>query len=163
MHLYSLQTNTLVFEGYKNPDVFELLRANCNKLSTLPVQINSIYNNLPSGYHRDFQLAKDMIFSSIKELMGILDMFEYVIDKIVPVESIFDNENYKYIFSVEEVNKLVKNGTPFREAYKIIADQIKNKKFHYDSGLNHKHIGSINNLSNNEILKKKKNLLDSLF
>jgi argininosuccinate lyase len=148
-----LTTGSSIMPHKKNPDVFELVRARCNRLQSVPNELTLLLNNLPSGYHRDLQLTKEILFPAITELRSCLMMTFLMISNIDIKEDILQDDKYKYIFSVEAVNQLVNQGTPFREAYKNIGDQIEKGSFSFDfsKGLNHTHEGSIGNLNNKEI------------
>ncbi len=147
-------TGSSIMPHKKNPDVFELLRARCNKLQALHNEISFIINNLPSGYFRDLQIIKESLFPAFGCLEDCLFIAAYMIDKIEINKNILDDDKYKYIFSVEEVNKEVLKGTPFREAYLKLSDKIKQDKYDPDKSVNHTHEGSIGNLCNTEIKRK---------
>jgi argininosuccinate lyase len=147
-------TGSSIMPHKKNPDVFELLRAKANRLQGLPTEVALLCSNLPSGYHRDFQLLKEIIFPALAELKNCLVMATQMVEKIEVKKDILDDEKYRYIFSVEAVNKLVIEGVPFREAYKIVAEQIENQTFMPDKNLNHTHEGSLGNLCNASISEK---------
>jgi len=152
-----LTTGSSIMPHKKNPDVFELLRAKTNVLMALPNQIMMTLGNLTSGYHRDFQLLKELLFPAIKELKNCLKMATYSVSKIEPVKGILDDSKYKLIFSVEAVNELVVKGIPFREAYQQVAKQIADGSFLPPKKLNHTHEGSIGNLMLDEINKRMQN------
>jgi argininosuccinate lyase len=158
----SYTTGSSIMPHKKNPDVFELLRARCNKLQMLPAQISAITNSLTSGYFRDLQVLKEIYIPAFKELTDCLNIVNNVIEKIEINENIVTDSKYKYIFSVEEVNNLVLEGMPFRDAYKHIASEIENGNFEPEISVNHTHMGSIGNLCNQEI-KEKFNHTLSLF
>jgi argininosuccinate lyase len=147
-----LTTGSSIMPHKKNPDVFELIRARCNSIMALPNEIALLTGNLPSGYHRDFQLLKEKLFPAIQSLKDCLNMTRLMMENILVRENILEDEKYKYLFSVEEVNKLVLQGMPFRDAYKKIGMDIGQGKFTYGPQLNHTHEGSIGNLCLNEIL-----------
>lgn len=149
-----LTTGSSIMPHKKNPDVFELLRAKTNVLMALPNQIMMSLSNLTSGYHRDFQLLKELLFPAIKDLKNCLTIAEYSVSKIEPAQDILDDPKYKLIFSVEAVNELVVQGIPFREAYLQVAQQIENGSFEPPKKLNHTHEGSIGNLMLDEIVKR---------
>ncbi len=149
-----LTTGSSIMPHKKNPDVFELIRGKCNKLQALPFELTLITNNLPSGYHRDLQLLKEGIVPSIQTLKSCLEMIIFSLEQIQVNTSILDDDKYLYLFSVEEVNKLVQKGTPFRDAYKIVSKNISEGKFNPKKSVNHTHEGSINNLCLDEIVKK---------
>ena len=135
----------------KNPDVFELIRAKCNKLQGLPSQITLIMNNLLSGYSRDLQIIKEVFMPAFDELLDCLHITTYIIERIEVNEHILDNPIYDPIFSVEEVNRRVLAGTPFREAYKQVGLEIEAGRFKADKHIHHTHEGSIGNLCNDRI------------
>jgi argininosuccinate lyase len=149
-----LTTGSSIMPHKKNPDVFELVRAHCNRIQAIPNELTILLNNLPSGYHRDLQLTKEVLFPAFNELRSCLLMTGMMISNISINENILNDEKYRYLFSVEAVNELVNKGIPFREAYKTIGDQIEKGEFRYDfsKGLNHTHEGSIGNLKNDEIV-----------
>ncbi len=146
-----LTTGSSIMPHKKNPDVFELIRAKCNSLQSLPNEIILLTNNLPSGYHRDFQLLKEKVFPAFETLTDCLQMATLMLSNIKIKDRILEDEKYKYLFSVEEVNKLVLSGVPFRDAYKKIANDIETGKFTYSPKVNHTHEGSIGNLCNDKI------------
>lgn len=146
-----LTTGSSIMPHKKNPDVFELVRARCNQLFALPNSIALITGNLPSGYHRDMQLLKELLFPSIQSLKDCLRMVRLMIENIQVKENILSDEKYKYLFSVEEVNKLVVAGIPFRDAYKKVGLSIESGDFKPEATLNHVHEGSIGNLCLEEI------------
>ena len=154
-----LTTGSSIMPHKKNPDVFELIRGKCNKLQALPYELTLITNNLPSGYHRDLQLLKEGIVPAIQTLKSCLEMITFSLEQVQVNTTILDDDKYLYLFSVEEVNKLVQNGVPFRDAYKMIGKQIADNNFNPEKSVNHTHEGSINNLCLDEIVKKKKNAL----
>jgi argininosuccinate lyase len=148
-----LTTGSSIMPHKKNPDVFELVRAKCNSIQALPNEIALLITNLPSGYHRDLQLLKEKLFPAIQTLKDCLSMTHLMISALEVKENILADEKYKYLFSVEEVNKLVLGGMPFRDAYKKVGLDIEQGKFSYSTEVNHTHEGSIGNLMNDEIKK----------
>jgi argininosuccinate lyase len=147
-----LTTGSSIMPHKKNPDVFELIRAKCNRIQSIPNEITLLINNLPSGYHRDLQLTKEILFPAIEEMKACLQMMQLMLQNISIKENILTNEKYKYLFSVEAVNELVNKGVPFREAYQQIGNSINSGTFSYSlQKLNHTHEGSIGNLNNAEI------------
>lgn len=144
-------TGSSIMPHKKNPDVFELTRAKCNKIQSLPGQIMMIANNLPSGYFRDLQIIKEIFLPAFNELKDCLRMTAYIINRIKVNEHILDDDRYLHIFSVEEVNRLAKEGMPFRDAYKKVGLDIEAGKFMHDKTVNHTHEGSIGNLCNDQI------------
>src|SRR5688500_1194003 len=149
-----LTTGSSIMPHKKNPDVFELVRAHCNRIQAIPNELTILLNNLPSGYHRDLQLTKEVLFPAFNELRSCLLMTGMMISNISINSDILNDEKYRYLFSVEAVNDLVNKGVPFREAYKTIGEQIEKGQFRYDlsKGLHHTHEGSIGNLKNDAII-----------
>ena len=145
-------TGSSIMPHKKNPDVFELTRAKCNKLQSLPQQIMMIANNLPSGYFRDLQIIKEVFLPAFQELKDCLQMTTYIINKIKVNEEILNDDKYLYIFSVEEVNRLAREGMPFRDAYKKVGLDIEAGKFTHNKQVSHTHEGSIGNLCNEQII-----------
>ncbi|MCR4592586.1 MAG: argininosuccinate lyase [Bacteroidaceae bacterium] len=144
-------TGSSIMPHKKNPDVFELTRAKCNKLQGLPQQITLIMNNLPSGYFRDLQIIKEVFLPAFQELRDCLQMTTYIINKIKVNEDILSDSRYDLIFSVEEVNRLVTEGIPFRDAYKKVGLDIEAGKFTPCKEVHHTHEGSIGNLCTEQI------------
>ena len=144
-------TGSSIMPHKKNPDVFELIRAKCNKLQALPQQVTLIMNNLPSGYFRDLQIIKEVFLPAFDELKDCLQMAAYIINRIEVNEHILDNPLYDPIFSVEEVNRLAAAGMPFRDAYKKVGLDIEAGRFVPDKHIRHTHEGSIGNLCNDRI------------
>lgn len=153
-------TGSSIMPHKKNPDVFELTRAKCNKLQTLPQQIMMIANNLPSGYFRDLQIIKEIFIPAFNELKECLEMTTYIIKEIKVNEHILDDDRYQLIFSVEEVNRLAAEGMPFRDAYKKIGLDIEAGCFFPDKTVNHTHEGSIGNLCNEHITVLMQNVVE---
>lgn len=152
----NLTTGSSIMPHKKNPDVFELIRAKCNKLQALPNELTLLTNNLPSGYHRDMQLTKESLFPAIAELKSCLQMTEFMLQHIKVKDDILKDEKYKDLFSVEVVNKEVLSGTPFREAYKKVGNAIEKGNFKPSTKVDHTHEGSIGNLCNDSIKKEMK-------
>lgn len=146
-----LTTGSSIMPHKKNPDVFELIRSKCNQLKALPNEIMLMTTNLPSGYHRDLQLLKEHLFPAFNTLKDCIEMAGLMLSNIKVKKNILDTEKYKYIFSVEEVNKLVNTGMPFRDAYKKVGLEIEAGNFKYTTSINHTHEGSIGNLCTEEI------------
>mgnify|MGYP002511338369 FL=1 len=144
-------TGSSIMPHKKNPDVFELTRAKCNKLQALPQQIMMIMNNLPSGYFRDLQIIKEVFLPAFQELRDCLQMSAYIIRKMEVNEAILEDSRYDLIFSVEEVNRLATEGMPFRDAYKKVGLDIEAGNFTPNKNVRHTHEGSIGNLCTNEI------------
>lgn len=153
-------TGSSIMPHKKNPDVFELTRAKCNKLQGIPQQITMIINNLPSGYFRDLQIIKEVYLPMFDEMIDILVMTRSMIEQIKVNETILDDSKYDLIFSVEEVNKRTLAGTPFRDAYKQVGLEIEAGNFTPDKQIEHTHEGSIGNLCNAQIQTLMQNVLD---
>ncbi len=149
-----LTTGSSIMPHKKNPDVFELLRSHCNRIQSLPNQILLMTNNLPSGYFRDLQLIKELFIPAFAELKSCLSIASFAITNIGINENIMDDVRYENIYSVEAVNKLVLEGTPFREAYLQVGASIKNGDFRPDKTIDHTHEGSIGNLCLVQIVSK---------
>ena len=147
-------TGSSIMPHKKNPDVFELIRAKCNKIQSLPNDITLMLANLPSGYFRDLQILKEIIFPAFAELRDCIDIAAFMMDKLKINTHILDDDRYKYLFSVDELNKLVLQGTPFRDAYKIVGKDIAEGKFNPEKKVAHTHEGSIGNLCNDKIKSK---------
>ncbi|WP_087137998.1 argininosuccinate lyase [Elizabethkingia meningoseptica] len=147
----SLTTGSSIMPHKKNPDVFELVRAKSNRIQSLPNELTLMINNLPSGYHRDWQLTKEIIFPGIETLKDCLQILDFMLQHINVKDGILTDEKYKYLFSVEAVNKEVLNGLPFREAYKKIGLEIENNQFQANISVHHTHTGSIGNLATEKI------------
>ncbi|MDT3386277.1 MAG: argininosuccinate lyase [Bacteroidota bacterium] len=144
-------TGSSIMPHKKNPDVFELIRAKCNKLQALPQQVMLIMNNLPTGYFRDLQIIKEVFLPAFDELKDCLQMAAYIIKKMEVNEHILDNPIYAPMFSVEEVNRLAAEGMPFRDAYKKVGLEIEAGTFKANMDIHHTHEGSIGNLCNDQI------------
>jgi argininosuccinate lyase len=148
-----LTTGSSIMPHKKNPDVFELIRGKCNRIQAVPNELTLLINNLPSGYHRDMQLTKEILFPAIEELHDCMEMMKLMLNAIGVRENILTEEKYKYLFSVEKVNELVNQGIPFRDAYAQVGNMIDQGTFSFDATqkLNHTHEGSIGNLCTAEI------------
>lgn len=153
-------TGSSIMPHKKNPDVFELTRAKCNKIQGLPNQITLICNNLPSGYFRDLQIIKEIFLPAFGELEDCLRMVTHMMREIRVNEHILDDDKYALLFSVEEVNRLVLSGVPFRDAYKQVGLAIEAGDFVADKQIHHTHEGSIGNLCNPEIALLMQNIMD---
>ena len=153
-------TGSSIMPHKKNPDVFELIRAKCNKLQALPTQVTLIQNNLPCGYFRDLQIIKECFLPAFDELKDCLRMCAYIINKIEVKQNILDNPMYDAIFSVEEVNKLASEGMPFRDAYKKVGLEIEAGDFKPNKNIHHTHEGSIGNLCNDKIVELMNGILE---
>jgi len=148
----TLTTGSSIMPHKKNPDVFEIIRARCNRIQALPNELTLLTNNLPSGYHRDFQLTKEALFPAIQSLKDCLTMFEFMLQHVEIKTEIVKDSKYNYMFSVESVNQQVAEGIPFRESYKNIGLAIENNLFEPNYDLQHMHLGSIGNLGNEQIV-----------
>jgi argininosuccinate lyase len=148
-----LTTGSSIMPHKKNPDVFELIRARCNQLAALPNDITMMMANLPSGYHRDMQLLKELLFPALQSLKDCLRMAHLMLSNVDIKENILADEKYKYLFSVEEVNKLVLSGVPFRDAYKKVGLDIEQGKYNPERSVKHTHEGSIGNPGNDQIVR----------
>jgi argininosuccinate lyase len=148
-----LTTGSSIMPHKKNPDVFELIRGKCNRIQSTPNELTLLINNLPSGYHREMQLTKEILFPAIQELRQCIAMMKLMISAMQVNDGILKDEKYKYLFSVEKVNELVNQGIPFRDAYAQVGNLIDQGKFEFDTSkaLHHTHEGSIGNLCNDEI------------
>lgn len=153
-------TGSSIMPHKKNPDVFELTRAKCNKLQALPTDITLIINNLPSGYFRDLQIIKELFIPAFGEMNDCLQMVAEMMSQVKINENILDDPKYLLIFSVEEVNRLVLEGVPFRDAYKQVGLDIEKGKFSHNKQVNHTHQGSIGNLYNDHIELLKQQIVD---
>lgn len=146
-----LTTGSSIMPHKKNPDVFELIRGKCNRIVALPNDIAMLLTNLPVGYHREMQLLKELLFPALADLKGSLEMAEYMLQHIEINEEAVSQEKYDYLFTVEEVNRLVLAGVPFREAYVQVGQSLNSGEFKAEKGVNHSHEGSIGNLQIAEI------------
>ena len=155
-----LTTGSSIMPHKKNPDVFELVRAKCNSLKSLPNEFLIMSNNLTSGYHRDLQLYKGKIIQAINEIVNCLEIFNYSIKKIKVRRDILKDKKYEYIFSVEKLNELVKSGKSFRDSYNQVSNEIKNESFVPKKDIKHEIIGGINNLCLDEIELKMNKIFD---
>jgi argininosuccinate lyase len=151
-----LTTGSSIMPHKKNPDVFELIRAKCNRIQSIPNELTILLSNLPSGYHRDLQLTKEILFPAIEDLKACMQLARLMLSNIEIRDNILEDQKYKYLFSVEAVNELVNKGIPFREAYQQVGNQIETGAFNFDhtKQLHHTHEGSIGNLSNNKIIEQ---------
>jgi len=150
----SLTTGSSIMPHKKNPDVFELIRGKCNRIQATPNELTLLTNNLPSGYHREMQLTKEIIFPAIEEIKACLQMMCLMLSNITVKDNILSDERYKYLFTVEKVNDLVNRGTPFRDAYRQVAEEVDNGTFQYTGALHHTHEGSIGNLCTQAIRER---------
>ncbi len=149
-----LTTGSSIMPHKKNPDVFELIRGKCNKIQALQTEMVLITNNLPSGYHRDFQLLKENMIAAFEELKDILDIFNYSIQQIIIKDIDMNSDLYKYLFTVDNINNLVVQGQTFREAYQKIGGQVQDGTYTPDTSKKHTHEGSIHNLCLDKIRDK---------
>ncbi|MFV8281424.1 argininosuccinate lyase [Christiangramia marina] len=149
-----LTTGSSIMPHKKNPDVFELVRGKCNKLQAIANEMILITNNLPSGYHRDFQLIKENSIYAVENIKEVLDVFTYSISKIIVKNIDITDEKYKYLFTVDSINELVIGGKSFRDAYQIIGEQVQSDTYEATKGMQHTHSGSKDNLSLNMIRTK---------
>jgi argininosuccinate lyase len=157
----SLTTGSSIMPHKKNPDVWEIMRGKCNRLQALPNDVAMMTTNLPSGYHRELQLLKELLFPAFADLKNCLHMATFMLQHIEVKVDILNDPKYAYLFSVEEVNRLVLNGTPFRDAYKQVGLAIEQGNFNPDKKVNHTHEGSIGNLGNKQISKSMDELLSN--
>jgi len=146
-----LTTGSSIMPHKKNPDVFELTRAKCNKIQSLPNEISLITANLPSGYHRDLQIIKENFIPAFEDINACLSIVTFALDQIIVKDKILEDDKYKYLFTVEVVNQLVLDGMPFRDAYKKVGMMVENNEFKAPSSIHHTHEGSIGNLMLTEI------------
>ncbi|MGS2738316.1 argininosuccinate lyase [Sinomicrobium sp. M5D2P17] len=151
-----LTTGSSIMPHKKNPDVFELIRGKCNKIQAVPNQLTLIINNLPSGYHRDLQLVKEVIVPAIQDLKACLEMAAFTLKDIRVNDGILEDRKYDYLFSVDTLNELVQSGMPFRDAYKKMGMDIANGNFQPKRNIHHTHEGSLGNLCLEDIRKKMK-------
>ncbi|MDE5749632.1 MAG: argininosuccinate lyase, partial [Duncaniella sp.] len=149
-----LTTGSSIMPHKKNPDVFEIMRGKCNRLQAIPNEIALLTANLPLGYNRDLQLLKDIIFPATTEMIECLDMAEYMLRQMRVRGDIIDDPRYDYLFTVEEVNRLVLSGVPFREAYRTVGREVQEGTYRPVREVHHTHEGSIGNLCNPEISRK---------
>ncbi len=157
-----LTTGSSIMPHKKNPDVFELIRGKCNRLQALPNELTLLCSNLPSGYHREMQLTKEILFPAIQELKSCIEMMQLMLNEIFVSKEILNEERYKYIFTVEKINQLVNNGISFRDAYRQVGDEVDAGLFHFKpKELQHSHEGSIGNLCNDAIENMMKEIIRS--
>ena len=149
-----LTTGSSIMPHKKNPDVFELIRAKCNKIQAVPNALTLIINNLPSGYHRDLQLVKETIVPALQDVKACLELLTFSLAEIKVNTNILQDGKYDYLFSVDTLNEMVKNGVPFRDAYKTMGKAIENGNFKPKKDIKHNHEGSLGNLCLDEIAKK---------
>lgn len=157
----TLTTGSSIMPHKKNPDVWEIMRGKCNRLQALPNDVAMMTTNLPSGYHRELQLLKELLFPAFAELKSCLQMATFMLQNITVNTEILNDPKYAYLFSVEEVNRMVLNGTPFRDAYKKVGMAIENGEFNPSKTVIHTHEGSIGNLNNERIIAAMETLINS--
>ncbi|MBI1222387.1 MAG: argininosuccinate lyase [Bacteroidetes bacterium] len=155
-------TGSSIMPHKKNPDVFELIRARCNRLINLPNQLSLIQANLSSGYHRDWQLFKEALFPAIDDIKACFQMATEMMKAIEVQDNLTGNELYRYLFTVEAVNQKVLDGFSFREAYREVGMDVEAGKFEWNEALNHTHQGSIGNLRNEEIVRQLREVRDAI-
>jgi argininosuccinate lyase len=149
-----LTTGSSIMPHKKNPDIFELIRGKCNKIQALQTEMILITNNLPTGYHRDYQLLKENMINAFEEVKNILDILNYSIQQVIVKDIDLTDIKYQYLFTVDSINNLVEGGMSFREAYKQIGDQVQSGNYTPDLGKQHSHVGSIHNLCLDKIREK---------
>jgi argininosuccinate lyase len=154
-----LTTGSSIMPHKKNPDVFELIRAKCNMIQAVPNQLTLITNNLPSGYHRDLQLVKEIIVPALQNTKACLELMTFSLKEIRVNKTILNDPKYDYLFSVDTLNEMVKNGMPFRDAYKTMGKAIENGNFKPKKDIEHTHEGSLGNLCLNQIKKKMEGII----
>ena len=147
-----LTTGSSIMPHKKNPDVWELIRAKCNEVAATPTVVQQVTGNLPSGYHRDFQVLKEYLMPSVQKIKDCLAMAQLMITNIKVKSDLVANPEYDYLFTVEKVNELVQAGTPFREAYRTVAKEIGDGSYKPNRSIRHTHLGSVGNLGNDRIL-----------
>ena len=157
-----LTTGSSIMPHKKNPDVFEIMRGKCNRLQSLPNELALLTANLPLGYNRDLQLMKDILFPATGELVESLRMADYMLGQIRVKADILESPVYDTIFTVEDVNRLVLNGVPFRDAYKAVGMSVQDGTYRPTREVNHTHLGSIGNLANEAIAAKMSELMSEM-
>ena len=157
-----LTTGSSIMPHKKNPDVFEIMRGKCNRLQSLPNELTILTANLPLGYNRDLQLMKDIVFPATTELIDCLDMADFMLEHITVKDGILDDPRYDYIFTVEDVNRLVLQGVPFRDAYRQVGMAVQDGTYKPTREVHHTHLGSIGNPANDRIAAKMATLLSQL-
>ena len=157
-----LTTGSSIMPHKKNPDVFEIMRGKCNRLQSLPNELTILTANLPLGYNRDLQLMKDIVFPATTQLIECLDMADFMLAHIEVKEGILDDPRYDYIFTVEDVNRLVLQGVPFRDAYRQVGLSVQDGTYRPTREVHHTHLGSIGNPANGLIAEKMHGLLAQL-
>lgn len=155
-------TGSSIMPHKKNPDVFEIMRGKCNRLQSVQNEIALLTANLPLGYNRDLQLMKDILFPAMGEMVGCLDMCAMMLDHIIIKEGVVDSELYDYMFTVEDVNRLVLSGKPFRDAYREVGQAVQSGDYKPNRKLHHTHIGSIGNPCNDRIRRKMERVISQI-
>ncbi|MBQ3026277.1 MAG: argininosuccinate lyase [Alistipes sp.] len=158
----NLTTGSSIMPHKKNPDVFEITRGKCNRLQSVPNEIALLTANLPLGYHRDMQLLKDIIFPATREICEVMEMCDFMLQHIRINEGILEDEKYNYLFTVEDVNRLVLEGKPFREAYREVGIAVQEHRYTPTREVHHTHAGSIGNLCNDKIRQKMEKVCESI-
>lgn len=154
-----LTTGSSIMPHKRNPDVFELIRAKCNRIQAVPNELTLLMNNLPAGYHRDVQLTKQILFPALDDLRECLHMALLMLEEIVVHEDLLTREKYRYIYTVEKINELVNQGIPFRKAYRQVGAEVMAGTFQYTAAIRHTHEGSMGNLCNDGIRDAMQRLL----
>ena len=154
-----LTTGSSIMPHKKNPDVFEIMRGKCNRMQSLPNELTILTANLPLGYNRDLQLMKDIMFPATTDLVECLDMADFMLSHIEVKADILDDSRYDYIFTVEDVNRLVREGVPFRDAYRKVGLSVQDGTYSPTREIRHTHIGSIGDPANEKIAAKMKSIL----
>lgn len=157
-----LTTGSSIMPHKKNPDVFEIIRGKCNLLQSLPGELALLTTNLPLGYNRDLQLMKDVIFPATDTLVECLDMTDFMLSHIIVREGITDDSRYDYMFTVEDVNRLVLEGMPFRDAYRTVGLAVQSGQYKPTREVHHTHLGSIGNLATEQIAAKMDSLMTQI-
>ena len=158
----NLTTGSSIMPHKKNPDVFEITRGKCNRLQAVPNEIALLTANLPLGYHRDMQLLKDIIFPATREICDVMAMCDFMLQHIRVNKGILEDEKYNYLFTVEDVNRLVLEGTPFREAYREVGIAVQEHRYTPTREVHHTHAGSIGNLCNDKIRTKMERVIENI-
>ena len=158
----NLTTGSSIMPHKKNPDVFEITRGKCNRLQAVPNEIALLTANLPLGYHRDMQLLKDIIFPATREICEVMEMCDFMLQHIRINKGILEDKKYDYLFTVEDVNRLVLEGKPFREAYREVGIAVQEGRYTPTREVHHTHAGSIGNLCNDKIRKKMERVLSNI-
>ena len=157
-----LTTGSSIMPHKKNPDVFEMIRGRCNRLQALPNEIALLLTNLPAGYHREMQLLKDILFPASEEIRRTLRMADFMLANVKVNENILDDKRYDYLFTVEDVNRMVLDGVPFREAYRTVGMSVQSGGYRPTREVHHTHEGSIGNLCTAEIRRKMERIMGEL-